>query len=167
MTTRKASPSLADRLAGRQPRRATVPIEVTDPGDEVRTWAVYARRALASVRAQHAAGLVTDEQLAAAVSDADQARDALAGHCLMVELQAAPPDAWEALTAEHLTDDGADVGPGALPAMLALCAVDESLRDPQWWTEQLAVWPFGDRESLRAAVLDVNAWSPARALGKG
>lgn len=162
-----ATPSLAARLSARQPRRVVVPIEVTDPGDDVRTWAVLARRALAAVQAQHEAGLIDDEQLAAARADADKARAALAAHCLDVELQAAPPDLWEATISEHVTDDGADIAPSGLAALLAISAVDESLRDPQWWAEQLAVWPNGDREALRAAVLDVNVWTPSRALGKG
>lgn len=159
--------SLASRLAARETRRVVVPIEVTDPGEDVRTLAVLARRALDAVRAQRAAGLIDDEQLAAARKAADEAREALAAHCLDVALVAAPPDVWEALVTEHLADDGADVSPEALPVMLAACAEDESLRDPQWWTEHLRTWPFGDREALRGAVLDVNAWTPARALGKG
>lgn len=159
--------SLKTRLAGRAPRRVSVPIEVSDPGEDVRTRAVLARQALAIVRAQHAAGLLDDESMHAAQDDADQAAAALAEHCLDVVLIPAPPAVWEAIQAEHVSDDGADLDAAALPAMLAASAEDPDLRDADWWIEQLHVWPFGDREALRAAVLDVNAWTPGRALGKG
>lgn len=161
------SPDLASRLAGRAPRRTVVPIEVTDPGDDVRSLAVVSRQLLDMARIQHAQGELDDEGLAVVRARADEARAALAEHCVDVALVAAPADVWEALLSEHLADDGADITADALPAMLAACAEDESLRDPAWWAERLPTWPFGDRQALRLAVLDLNAWSPGKALGKG
>lgn len=173
--------ALSDRLAGRSLPRVTVPIQVSDPGEDLRRRqaeaVAVAERAVALVEVGGDAG-VGEDVAAALVAEAQRLTDEIAVCFADVVLQAAPPAVWEQVVIEHSDVDEEsgswDLTGSALPAMLAVCAVgadeDPSLGDPAWWAEQLASWPKGDADRLRVAVLEVNApdaFPLVRALGKG
>lgn len=161
--------SLRDRLAAKagRPRRVTVSIPVSDPGEDLRKQAEEAANAVALADA----GLVRD--LAEGVHDALRSRaESLAAqvaeHYVDVELRAVSPAAWEDLLNDHRLDDD-DLADTALPAMLAACCVNEDLQDEAWWADQLDQpgWTFGEREALRSALLRLNGYHARPSLGKG
>jgi hypothetical protein len=168
--------SLKDRLAGKQRRTTTVALLVTDPGQDLRDRArksgENADLAELAVRVNTGMGKDAAEALRRTATALRQEADALAAqigeHYADITLTAVPAPVWEDLLNGHRTDDG-DVAETALPVMLAACSVDADLQDPDWWAEQLAseAWTYGDREALRLAVLQVNAYVPRPGLGKG
>lgn len=161
--------SLRDRLAAKagRPRRVTVSIPVSDPGEGLRKQAEDAANALALADA----GLVQD--LAEGVLDALRTRAEslaaqIAEHYIDIDLRAVSPAAWEDILNDHRLDDD-DLAGTALPAMLAACCVDDDLQDAAWWAEHLGQpgWTFGEREALRSALLRLNGYHPRPSLGKG
>lgn len=161
---------LRSRLEAKARRCAVLPVQVSDPGDAARRVAELERQAVFV-----ASGLVqrTDEQRALDEEALADARAQLAEHVVDVELQALAGDAFEQITSAFPgTDPGEDGGMdwrAALPALLAASAVDEDLRDVDWWTEQLAAdhWAHGERLKAWQTVLALNTRTPAPRLGKG
>jgi hypothetical protein len=169
------------RLAARQPARAVVQVRVTDPPADLLRQAEEAAQAAELLEGMAAVegALVEGRAVTAAKRRARALARKVAEHYAPLTLQAAPAEQWEALLGRHtIVDEDGDedtLGGGALPEMLALCAVpetpdDAALTDPEWWREQLGGWSSGEVAALRSAVLGVNAWRPSaalRALGKG
>lgn len=169
------------RLAARQPARVTVPIRVSDPPPDLLRRAEEARQALELLEgmADVEGSLVDARSVTAARRRAAQLGRKVGAHYAMVTLQAAPAEVWEALQARHtIVDEDGDqdtLDGGALPEMLALCAVaetpdDAALNDPAWWADLLGAASAGEVADLRRQVLELNAWRPSaalRALGKG
>lgn len=163
--------SLRNQLEAKPRRRASVDVQVSDPGDDLRRRAAAAERDLfvaTALAAEGKADGITESTVKALREAAEPVLAELAGHYATVELQAASAVEWDAILTEHTTDTD-DLADAALADMLALCAVDEDLRDADWWAQQLAspLWTFGERESLRQAVLNLNAYRPRPSLGKG
>lgn len=167
------SESLRDRLAAKSARRVVVPIQLSEPG-QAQARVERAAQALNLVQLEHVKSSEAERAAAAqaAQDEVDAARAAVAEHYLEVELRAMHPDEWEALVAAHPaakdSEDPWDWGK-VLPAALAECATDESLRDGDWWAAELASgrWTWGDVQALRMAVLHVNTRTPDVLVPKG
>lgn len=150
MTAKKPAPTLRDRLAAKARRQTTIQVPVEDT--------TAAEAAVHEARA---------EWLAAAADGADQEaaeqayKDAIAAFEALhadIALQAMAPGDFEALVDAH-TDTGGEIDRTAfLPVALAASAVDESLRDEDWWAAQLAEpkWTDGERALLFRAVHALN-----------
>jgi hypothetical protein len=162
--------SVRERLAAKARRTCTVPVQVSDPGPARAAHDDAQRRVLALTLAVAEHG--DDEQRAAALAEAntalDVARAALDEHFVHVEFQALADDEYEAIVARFSDDEGALDRRAATPLLAAACAVDESLRDPDWWAEQLArpEWSTGEALALHVELLNLNFRAPA-SLGKG
>lgn len=138
--------SLKARLEAKARRRVTVRVQVTDPAqdvrraDEARAFLLHAQ--LVPERADQV------PSLEAAVKEADKAVDA---HYVDVVFEQLHDVDFEAVVAAHTTDDGVDQD-AVLPVLAAACAVEEDLRDEEWWTEQLdpskGSWNPGERDHL-------------------
>lgn len=160
--------SLRDRLEAKTARRVVVPVQVSEPGEAL----ARAEQAAREVQLLGALGRATDEERTAAEAKAEKARQAVAEHYLNVELAALRPDAWEAIIATHTPAEGSEDPfdwEKVLPVALAECAVDESLRDADWWARQLGsgAWSWGDVHALRQAVLHINGRGPDVLVPKG
>lgn len=162
--------SLRERLEAKRRRRITHHVLVDNPEP-------LQEELTANRRAQAAAVLNSD----VCPDELDELRQreaelvtALADCVVQVEFQALAPGDFEALVAEHTIPDPADgaaVDSGALlPVLAAHCAVDESLRDEQWWTEILAqdVWTSAEKSTLYYRLFnELNYALPPATLGKG
>jgi len=158
------APTLRERLAAKQRRRVVVPVQVSDPGP--------AREALdlATRKAQFLELAGTDpDGLAAAQAAETAARAALAEHYENVEFQAIAPVDAEAIFAAHTNDAGETDDVAAAPELAAACAVDEELRDVDWWREQLTdgTWSLGERVSLYDQLVTLNMSAPRESVPKG
>lgn len=144
--------SLREKLAAKQRRRATYPVQVSDPGQAAERVAA-ARQALV---AAEMSPTTTREQRAELEHDLEAAQAAHAEHFVAVEFLALHPADFEALFAAHLVEDakGEAVVDATtlLPALAAACAVDEELQDAEWWAGQLdpekGTWTKGERDAL-------------------
>ncbi len=164
------TPSLRERLDGKQRRRVTVPILVANP-EPLQEELTAARRAIAAA--------VLNAEVDPAEIDKMRAREeeltAQIADCVVrVDFQALRPEDFEALVAEHtLPDpkDGAVVDSGALlPVLAAHCATDNSLRDEDWWSEQLErdEWTSAEKSHLYYRLFNELHYSiPPATLGKG
>lgn len=157
--------SLRQRLAHKQRRRAAWLVQVTDP-DQAQARVAAARAQLDAARAMS----LDPDALDALAGEVAQAEVELAATTETVEFQALAPDEFEALLAAH-SDTTGDVDSTAMRAALAAaCAVDEDLRDEQWWTEQLASgrWSKGEVDDLYYLLFTVLNYSvPRGAYTKG
>ncbi|MGN8245235.1 hypothetical protein ACTHAM_002354 [Cellulomonas soli] len=156
--------SLRDRLAAKARRRVSFPVQVSDPtADQER--AAGARTQLA---VGQATGITSEsiEALREAVTAADAAVEA---HFVDVEFEALAPDLFEELLAANAP--GGDVDQPAMRiALAAACAVDEELRDEQWWAEQFAsgAWSPGELADLYYRLFTVLHYTvPAGGVSKG
>lgn len=158
--------SLRDRLAAKQRRHVSVPVQVSDPTDDVQRVAA-ARALLLAAQADPArADELPDLERAEA-----QAAAALAAHVVVVKFAQLPDDDFEALVAAHTGNDGINQVT-LLPALAAACAVDEDLRDEAWWAEQLdprvPTWGPGERDQLYYRLYtELHYLVPSEAVGKG
>lgn|GEM_PF-1372660 len=157
--------SLRDRLESKQRRRVTWTVEVSDPST------TQARVAAARAQLAQAEALETSEEsraaLAAELADAERA---VATHYEQVQFEALDPDLFEAMLVEH-SDAAGDVDRARMrPALAAACAVDEGLRDEQWWADRFAsgVWSKGEIDDLYHLLVTVLNYSvPRGAYSKG
>ncbi len=162
--------SLRERLAAKARRTCTVPVQVSDPGPARAAHDAAQRRVLALTLS--VAEDRDDEEHAAALEKAQAALDVaqaeLDEHFVMVEFQALADDEYEAIVARFSDEEGALDRHAATPLLAAACAVDESLRDADWWAEQLArpQWSTGEALALHVELLNLNFRAPA-SLGKG
>lgn len=146
--------NLRDRLEAKKRRRVTIPVQIDTPPDGV----VQALEAAAStVRILVYSGRADDDPDLVAARDAqDRAQKALDEYCVDVEFLALPDDDMEALAATYRLEDG-DLDVKAIAAPLAAaCAVDEGLRDEQWWQAQIPAWSHGERVTLSSALINLN-----------
>lgn len=156
--------SLRDRLAAKQRRRVVVPIVVGEPtADET-------ARVAAAEQAMRVAALTGD----AAKAEEHRATidEVLAPYRVDVEFQALAPHEFEAVASAYPAAEGDDGGIdrwAALPVLAAECAVDESLRDADWWREQLGSgrWSEGEWQELWRALFALNYRAPAAYVPKG
>lgn len=156
--------NLREQLAAKQRRRCVVPIQVTDPAEDLRVFngAAHALR-LAETRDPAQPGEV--EQCQAAMDAADEA---VMAHYAQVELQSLPAPDWEAAMAQWTGEDGINWAEG-LPALLAVSCVHEDLRDEEYWTETLAdgSWSVGDRDQIKRALMHLNLSAADPIVPKG
>lgn len=144
---------LREQLEAKARRRLVVPVQVSDPTEDQRTMtgAVHALR-LAEARDPRDTGEVD-----AATAAVAEATAAVMAHYAQVELQSLPGPEWEAAMAQWTGEDGVDWDQ-ALPPVLAVSCVDETVRDEQWWAQLLSgdAWTDGDRDQLKQALLLLN-----------
>lgn len=154
--------TLRDRLEGKQRRRVSWTVEVSDP------TASQAR--VAAARAQLAQAQALDTAQDALADEVAAAERALAAHYETVEFEALAPDVFEAMLVEY-SDAAGDVDRARLrPALAAASSVDEGLRDEQWWAAQFAsgVWSKGEIDDLYHLLVTVLNYSvPRGAYSKG
>lgn len=153
--------SLRDRLSGR-PRRTT---SVRLPRGDLERLRGAVLEAAQALHEAETDGKPTD-MLSEALVDARAAVEAAHD---VIDLQALPPAEFETLQAEHTDPDGELDVPGMRPHLLAACSVDESLRDAQWWAEQIAAGAFtaGDMTTLWVAAYQLNASFGSVGVPKG
>jgi len=157
-----------DRLALKKRRRFDFPVEITDPGDLPRRVDDARQRLLL----HSAIGKEGSDRDRFEADLADLEKE-LAGHYEPVEFQAAPPVDYEALAATHFKDKGdADVDIDAvLPALAAICAVDEDFQDEAYWLEELdpktTSWSVGERSELYGRLVEINVARPDVRIPKG
>ncbi|EYR64676.1 hypothetical protein N866_07190 [Actinotalea ferrariae CF5-4] len=158
--------TLRDQLAAKRRRHVTVTVQVSDHTDDAQR-AAAARVLLLAAQADPARiGELPDLERA----EADAAA-ALAAHFVPVQFAQLADEDFEALVAAHTGNDGIDQTT-LLPALAAACAVDEDLRDEEWWAEQLdprsPVWGPGERDQLYYRLYtELHYLVPAEAVGKG
>lgn len=138
--------SLRERLQAKARRRVTVTVQVTDPADDARR-AAEARVLLLAAQTDPTRA----DELPALERAVEEADAAVAANMVDVTFEQLTDADFEAVVAAHTTDDGVDQA-AVLPVLAAACAVDEDLRDEQWWTDQLdpasGVWSPGERDHL-------------------
>ncbi len=158
--------SLADALRGKQQRRISVPVLVSDQRADERA-AAAARAALAALKASPASyPPEREEQLRESLEVAEAAARS---HVVDVEFEAVPPAALEEMLAQHTLPDGSVDRDGLLPELAAACAVDVELMVVDLWREVLGErFSKGERDDLYSRLLfDLNYTVPAARLGKG
>lgn len=150
-----SEPSLRERLAAKARRRVVVPVQVSDPTQDLgHAEAAKAEYDAARVRAAGA------EELARLAHAAAVAVRDVAEHYVSAAFTAMHRADFNALVGTHTRDDGEVDAEALAPQMLAACADDESLRDADWWREVLASWSSGEWLSLYSAVFAVNGARP-------
>lgn len=164
------TPSLRERLEGKKRRRITHAVLVANP-EPLQEEHAAAQQALAAAALNPNADL--DEINALRAREAEAAA-AVADCIVRVEFQALTPADFEKLVDAHTVPDpkdGAAVDAGAfLPVLAAHCAVDNSLRDEEWWTELLAddAWTSAEKSVLYYRLFnELNHPIPSQVLGKG
>lgn len=145
--------SLREQLAAKTRRTVVVPVLVSDPGEDVRR--------LEEARAGYLAAAVRGRDVEDAKASLDAAAEAVQAHYADAVFQALDPDDFEAVAAAYPSTDGQDGGldwKAALPVLAAACAVDETVRDKDWWATQLdsGVWSHGEKLALWSALLHIN-----------
>ena len=162
------SQSLKERLAAKQRRTVTVPVQISDPGparDELERTQKQATlwETIATKDDED-----SQERLAAAREERARAAAVFNEHFVEVEFASGSPDDVERILEAHSDDDGWTLA--SLPELAALCAVEEELRDPEWWAEQLAPdgsWSSGERGGLWQELMRINTQMPPERLPKG
>ena len=151
--------TLREQLEAKKRRRAVVPVLVSDMTEDGNQLAAF----------QHAHALAAeagrDAEAELLLADMEAQAEKVRGHWVDVELMALPPAEWEAATATWQTIQVQDDGPTAvmdwaeaLPHLLALSCVDESMRDVAAWKPLLAdgVCNLGEVDALKRALLHLN-----------
>jgi len=159
--------ALRDRLAAKARRRTVFHVEISDAED--------ARRRVDEAQQQVTLRGFMDgaSELETAKAALAAAEQELAKHYEPVEFQAATPADYEALSAAHFQDkkdDDIDID-AVLPALAAICAVEEDMRDEAWWSDQLSpatsAWSAGERSALYNRLVDLNVARPDVRIPKG
>lgn len=160
--------TLREQLAAKARRRIVFHVEMTDPGEDRR----LVEQAEQKVMLNAAVGKDGPER-EKFEADLKAAQQKLAEHYLQISFQAATPADYEALSAAHFkgkTDDDIDTAV-VLPALAAICAVDEELQDEVWWLETLSpatsTWSAGERSDLYNRLVELNLASPDVRIPKG
>jgi hypothetical protein len=168
--------SLRARIDARIRRTATLPLAVGDvaaAAAEVATVRGALDAHLAAVRDKVAGG---GEETGADLERTGELHDQLAAArarqadtVALVELLSLPSDQWEAIASTAKRDDDGDIDlEDVLGELLAASAVDEDLRDADWWTEQLhrPECSRGDRLAIVNILIALNLHTPTGAQGK-
>lgn len=102
-------------------------------------------------------------------ADLAAAKAALEACYEWVGFDALDPTDYEDLISAFVEEDGRLDEEGVLPALAAACAVDQDLRDVEYWTTELASgrWNAGEVRHLFAELTALNQAVPAARLGKG
>ncbi|MHB1063529.1 MAG: hypothetical protein ACYC1Z_03385 [Georgenia sp.] len=160
---------LREKLAAKQRRRASYPVQVSDPA-EANARVAAARLALSAALISGADVDEADrEARRAEVTAAQQAAEA----CFVdVAFTALAPEDFEALMAAHTLPDGSVDRARFLPALAAACAVEEDLQDEEWWAGQLdratGAWSPGEWDALyQLLFVELNYSVPSAAVSKG
>lgn len=156
--------SLREQLAAKRTRHVIVPVQVSDPGPARSRVSELEKRL--TIRQL---GKRPEEEILEAETELAEARAELAKHFVDVEFRAIPPADFEALQDAHTTDDGTPDPLTFPPVLAAACAVDEDLRDEEFWVEQLSsgAWAWGERHALFEALLNLNLEAPPSHVPKG
>ncbi len=149
--------SLRERLAAKTRRRAVVPIELGQLGDEEQRRVVEAQAAILRAIKEGDEGEALRLQ-----SEVEAIQSSVIAKVVFVALA---PDEFEKVAAAYPSEEGQDGGLNwkvALPMLAALCAEDEELQDDVWWTEQLdgGEWSQGERLALWRTLLHINTSTP-------
>lgn len=150
--------SLREQLLTKRRPRVVVPVRVSPTTDEE-------TEELASLMV----AAVTQEKglTGEALERAEQIR---AAHEVDVEFEAIDSVTWEKVAALHPAPTGEDSGMDwrkALPVTAALCCTDESMQDPEAWSEVTATWTYGELLQLWGSLLRLNTATPQAHLPKG
>lgn len=162
--------TLRNRLEAKKRRRIVVPIQVESPENAAASL-VAAQNVLLGLEA--IGKPEDDEAVLAATRRVAEATEEHKSCFVDVEFQSIPPADMEALAAMYRKtdddddDDGIDLLKIVAP-LAAASAVDESLQDEGWWTEQLAqdTWTHGEKMSLAGDLININYRSPAARVPK-
>ncbi|TKJ24366.1 hypothetical protein [Blastococcus sp. CCUG 61487] len=170
--------SLRDRIEAKARRTATIPLQVGDiaaAAAEVATARAALDLHLGRVKGRTEAegGPQTDDEQKRTIVLRGALKEALAreaGCVVDVELQALPDDEWDAILGQAPEDEAGDIDlDDVRAALLAASCIDETLRDEQWWTEQLArpEYSKGDKVLINNTLLRLNLNTPDGRQGKG
>ena len=153
--------TLKDRLLAKRPARVVVPVVVGDLSDDDQARLVEAQTA-----AVEAASKGDEGSVRAALTEA---AGIIATVHVEIEFEALPRRDFEQVVAAYPSADADDGGIDSsvgLPILAALCAVDSSLQDDDYWRTVLASWSSGEQLALWAALLRLNtAHVPSRPKG--
>lgn len=157
--------SLAERLAGKQRRRASVRVVI----DALAAGAAVTRVQQQQAAVSTARFLGDQAMLATAEADLAAARAALDAAVEEIWFSALDPDDYEALIASFMGEDGELDEHAALPHLAAACAEDESLRAEQWWVAEIGSgrWNAGEVADLLTTLVSLNYAVPGPGPGKG
>lgn len=165
--------SLRERIEKKTRRTAVFPLQVGDTA--AASAQVAAARAQLDLHQQQAreranGGAPSDEDAKRTIvlrGKLKEAKDREADTIVDVHLQSLPPDVWEAVSAAAPDDDEDYMS--VLPELLAESCTDESLRDADWWREQLyrPEFTLGDRYAALNCVTGLNLNVPRGHQGKG
>lgn len=151
--------SLRERLEAKARRRVVWTVQVSDPD------LAQAAAAAASAERQAGGAVGVSEGAARALDEVvADTRDQVASHFERVEFEALAPEDFEALLAAHVDEHGDVDRPAMRAALAGACAVDEDLRDADWWAEQLASgrWSKGEVDDLYHLLFTVLNYSVPR-----
>lgn len=151
---------LRDRLARKARRRVTVSVAISDA-----TEAVSVVQGLDRELFMLSAKANAEEERAGLEEKLTAARAAVAEHYADVEFEACPPGDFEALQTDFTAEDGgvdAAKLSANLPALAAACAVENDLRDEEFWRSSLesGAWSYGERVSLANRLISLNVVAP-------
>lgn len=156
---------LRKRLEAKQRRRESIPVQVDNIPDGAEE-AVDA--AQTNLRMLVLSGKPDDDPLVLAAHKAlDQARAAIAACFVRVEFQTIDEADMEALAAAATTEDGSLDTKAITAPLAAACAVDEDLRDEDWWAAQIPMWSHGERVSFGTRLVELNYSAPGARVPKG
>lgn len=156
------TPTLREQLASKQRKRLIVPIQVTDASADHEQWmAVAMSLELARNRDDTGTVAILERELA-------DASDRYRAHWVQVEMQAMSADDWESAMQQWHGGDEINWAE-ALAPLLAESCVDPTLRDVAEWRERLSSpeWTLGDRDALRAGLLQLNVMGASPVVPKG
>jgi len=149
--------NLKERLQGKQRRRLSVPILVSDPSED--------QAALTTLLVAVNAAAERPDEVALLQPQVEEQAEKVRSHWVQVELQSLPKDVWREVNAAWQTVETTEDGPQvvtnwdeALAPLLAASCVDEDVQDEAWWAEQLTQpgWSEGDVNALKLALLRLN-----------
>lgn len=170
--------SLRDRIAAKQRRTASFPLQVGDLGAaqaEVDTFrgALDVHLQVLRDRQERGGGEPTEadhEKTAELRGKLREAQARVADTVVVVELQALPDDEWDAILGEAPEDENGDIDlDDVRGALLAASCTDPDLQDAEWWDEQFArpEYSKGDKIAVNNALLALNLNTPDGRQGKG
>lgn len=156
--------TLRDRLEAKARRREGYRVLVDDPSVAASRVSDAHTMLLAAQATPDRAGALdaAQEALAAAQGDLEACYE-------LVDFAALDPDDYDALVTAHTDADGDLDRSAMLPELAAACAVDESVKDADWWRTLLTTggWSAGERDGLFDHLFVLNYAIPRPGLGKG
>lgn len=170
--------SLRERIEAKKRRTASFPLQLGDAAAaaaevQVRRGALDLHQRQVAERTDRDGGQPTEAEakrtivLRGALREATERREETV---VDVELQSLEDSVWDEVLSHAGEDENGDIDLDDVRAeLLAASCTDESLRDADWWTEQLAKPSFskGDKLAINNLLMSLNLNTPAGRQGKG